>query len=51
MAEADGRRSNRRGLATRENMLGAAIRALASGDPGSVSASRIAKDIGATWGR
>lgn len=50
MAEADGRRSNRRGLATRENMLGAAIRALASGDPGSVSASRIAKDIGATWG-
>ena len=50
MAEADGRRSNRRGLATRENMLDAAIRSLASGDPGSVSASRIAKDIGATWG-
>jgi AcrR family transcriptional regulator len=45
-----GRRSNRRGLATRENMLDAAIRSLASGDPGSVSASRIAKDIGATWG-
>jgi AcrR family transcriptional regulator len=45
-----GRRSNRRGLATRENMLEAAIRSLASGDPGSVSASRIAKDIGATWG-
>jgi AcrR family transcriptional regulator len=46
----EGRRSNRRGLATRDNMLEAAIRSLASGDPGSVSASRIAKDIGATWG-
>lgn len=45
-----GRRSNKRGLATRENMLEAAIRSLASGQPGSVSASRIAKDIGATWG-
>jgi AcrR family transcriptional regulator len=31
-------------------MLEAAIRSLASGDPGSVSAARIAKDIGATWG-
>jgi len=45
-----GRRSNRRGLATRESMLEAALRALASGDPGAVSANRIAKDIGATWG-
>lgn len=44
------RRSNRRGLATREAMLDAAVRALATGDPGAVSASRIAKDIGATWG-
>ena len=44
------RRPNRRGLATRENMLEAALRALASGDPASVSANRIAKDIGATWG-
>ncbi|MBJ7339686.1 TetR/AcrR family transcriptional regulator [Mycolicibacterium sp.] len=45
-----GRRTNRRGLATRENMLEAALTSLASGDPGSVSANRIAKDIGATWG-
>lgn len=44
------RRSNRRGQATRRNMLEAAIRSLASGEPGSVSANRIAKDIGATWG-
>lgn len=44
------RRTNRRGQATRENMLKAALRSLASGDPGSVSANRIAKDIGATWG-
>ena len=49
-AGTQGRRRNRRGLATRENMLEAAIRSLASGDPGAVSASRIAKDIGATWG-
>jgi AcrR family transcriptional regulator len=45
-----GRRTNRRGVATRENMLEAALKSLASGDPGSVSANRIAKDIGATWG-
>lgn len=45
-----GRRSNRRGAATREAMLDAALTALASGEPGSVSANRIAKDIGATWG-
>jgi AcrR family transcriptional regulator len=44
------RRTNRRGQATRANMLEAALRSLASGDPGSVSANRIAKDIGATWG-
>ena len=31
-------------------MLEAALRSLASGEPGSVSANRIAKDIGATWG-
>ncbi len=47
---APSRRSNKRGQATRENMLKAALRSLASGDPGSVSANRIAKDIGATWG-
>jgi AcrR family transcriptional regulator len=45
-----GRRTNRRGLATRENILEAALKSLASGQPGSVSANRIAKDIGATWG-
>src|SRR5215469_6814448 len=45
-----GRRPNRRGNATRENMLEAALRSLASGEPGSVSANRIAKEIGATWG-
>ena len=45
-----GRRPNRRGHATRESMLEAALRSLASGDPGSVSANRIAKEIGATWG-
>jgi AcrR family transcriptional regulator len=44
------RRTNRRGDATRENMLKAAVKALASGDPGAVSANRIARDIGATWG-
>lgn len=52
MTESDvaGRRSNKRGQATRESMLDAAIRSLASGDPGAVSGNRIAKDIGATWG-
>ena len=48
--DAPARRPNRRGQATRENMLEAALKSLASGDPGSVSANRIAKDIGATWG-
>lgn len=45
-----GRRPNRRGNATRESMLKAALKSLASGEAGSVSANRIAKDIGATWG-
>ena len=43
-------RTNRRGDATRENMLEAALKALATGDPAAVSANRIAKEIGATWG-
>ncbi|ANI40731.1 TetR/AcrR family transcriptional regulator [Mycolicibacterium vaccae] len=47
---ASARRPNRRGQATRANMLEAALKSLASGEPGSVSANRIAKDIGATWG-
>lgn len=46
----NGRRTNKRGLATRESMLDAALRSLASGDPGAVSGNRIAKEIGATWG-
>lgn len=45
-----GRRSNKRGIATRESMLDAALQALASGDPGAASGNRIAKEIGATWG-
>jgi AcrR family transcriptional regulator len=45
-----GRRANRRGQATRESMLDAALRSLASGDTGAASANRIAKEIGATWG-
>jgi AcrR family transcriptional regulator len=49
-AGVEGRRPNRRGNATRESMLEAALRSLASGEPGSVSANRIAKDIGVTWG-
>jgi AcrR family transcriptional regulator len=44
------RRSNRRGQATRDAMLEAALRALASGDTAAASANRIAKDAGATWG-
>lgn len=44
------RRSNRRGQATREGMLDAALRALATGDTSAASANRIAKDAGATWG-
>jgi AcrR family transcriptional regulator len=31
-------------------LLKAAVKALASGDPGAVSANRIAREIGATWG-
>jgi AcrR family transcriptional regulator len=49
-AQVHQRRSNKRGLATRRTMLDAAVRALASGDPGAVSATRIAKESGATWG-
>jgi len=49
-AGVNGRRTNRRGLATRESMLEAALRSLSTGDPGAASANRIAKDVGATWG-
>jgi AcrR family transcriptional regulator len=44
------RKSNRRGMATREAFLAAAIEALATGDRSAVSANRIAKRIGVTWG-
>jgi AcrR family transcriptional regulator len=37
-------------MATREAMLNAAVEALATGDPAAVSANRIAKQIGVTWG-
>ncbi|OBG89291.1 TetR family transcriptional regulator [Mycobacterium sp. E802] len=50
MTEVSARRTNRRGEATRESMLEAARKALATGDPTAVSANRIAKEIGATWG-
>ena len=49
-AQVHQRRSNKRGLATRQTMLDAAVRSLASGDPAAVSATRIAKESGATWG-
>ena len=44
------RRTNRRGQATRDGMLDAALRTLATGDAAAASANRIAKDAGATWG-
>ncbi|MDL9938734.1 TetR/AcrR family transcriptional regulator [Gordonia sp. ABSL1-1] len=44
------RTANKRGLATRDAMLDAAVTSLATGDPAAVSGNRIAKDIGATWG-
>lgn len=50
VAAAPGRRVNKRGAATRESMIKAAISSLASGDPAAVSGNRIARDIGATWG-
>src|ERR1700682_4237866 len=43
-------RTNRRGDANRKNMLGAALKELATGEPAAGSANRIAKEIGATWG-
>jgi AcrR family transcriptional regulator len=44
------RTANKRGIATREALLSAAVEALATGDPAAVSANRIAKRIGVTWG-
>ena len=50
MEPTEPRRTNRRGEATRDAMLDAALRALATGDTAAASANRIAKDAGATWG-
>ena len=44
------RRPNKRGHATREAMLDAALHSLAEGGPNAASANRIAKEVGATWG-
>lgn len=44
------RRPNRRGNETRSKVLGAALAALATGDPNAVSANHIAKQVGVTWG-
>ena len=44
--EAVTRRTNRRGQATRDAMLDAALRALATGDVAAASANRIAPLIG-----
>ena len=43
-------RTNRRGDATRKNMLDAALQGAGDRRPRSRSANRIAKEIGATWG-
>ncbi len=50
VSETPTRRANRRGQETREGMLDAALRVLATGDASAASANRIAKDAGATWG-
>lgn len=47
---AKGTRLNRRGLETREVLLRTAVRCLAEGGPDSVSANRIAREAGVTWG-
>ena len=47
---AKGTRLNRRGLETRDSVLRAAVRCLAEGGPESVSANRIAREAGVTWG-
>jgi AcrR family transcriptional regulator len=47
---AKGTRLNRRGLETRDAVLRTAVRCLAEGGPDSVSANRIAREAGVTWG-
>jgi AcrR family transcriptional regulator len=50
VSESVTKRTNKRGQATRDAMLDAALRALSTGDVGAASANRIAKDAGVTWG-
>src|SRR5205807_7005375 len=45
-----GRRSNRRGEASRKHVLDVALRLLASGGPEAVSVKLIAKEPDVTWG-
>jgi AcrR family transcriptional regulator len=47
---AQGTRLNRRGLETRRQILDVAVRCLAEGGPDALSANRIARDAGVTWG-
>jgi AcrR family transcriptional regulator len=47
---AKGTRLNKRGLETRRTLLDAAIRCLAEGGADSVSANRVAREAGVTWG-
>ena len=47
---AKGTRLNRRGLETRDVVLRTAVRCLAEGGPESVSANRVAREAGVTWG-
>jgi AcrR family transcriptional regulator len=47
---AQGTRLNRRGLETRRQILDVAVKCLAEGGPDALSANRIAKDAGVTWG-
>lgn len=50
MQSAAGTRLNRRGLATRAHLLDVAIEMLAAGDSEPISANRIAKQAGVSWG-
>ncbi len=47
---AQGTRLNRRGRENRQAILAAAVSCLATGSPGAMSANRIAKEAGVTWG-
>ena len=47
---AKGTRLNRRGLETRKTLLHTAVRCLAEGGSDAVSANRVAREAGVTWG-